>query len=296
MGVEILDNIIELRHIETLLSSFINEEVEDGRVYTSFSLVETGRLSSHEDETGKGTHLQNIPPSVRKMFVADEGMILVEADKKQGEAMIVAWLAEEEKLKEAFKRGEDIHEFNAKNLGKDRKYAKSRTHGWNYLLGAVKPKKVITEDCEAREKYFRTYPKIKLWQDKVIKEVYKTRRLINSFGRRRMFFERAEYEKDKSIKIGALAREAVAFLGQSTLVDDVNRSMIQIFYMGEPRIQLLHQGHDSLLWQLSESDLEWGVKLIKENFELPFICGGDILKIPVEVKKGRSWGEMEIIE
>jgi len=300
MGVEILDNIIELRHIETLLSSFINGEVEDGRVYTSFSLVETGRLSSHEDETGKGTHLQNIPPSVRKMFVADEGMILVEADKKQGEAMIVAWLANEHRMKEVFKSGGDIHKKNASYIFskseldvsyEERYIAKRMVHASNYGMG-INTMSSYTglskkDALEAQKKYFNAFPSILSWQSKVREEVKKYRSLSNSFGRKRMFFDRIGDD---------LFREAYAFVPQSTLVDDVNRSMIQIFYMGEPRIQLLHQGHDSLLWQLSESDLEWGVKLIKENFELPFICGGDILKIPVEVKKGRSWGEMEIIE
>ena len=116
---DLLDKILELRHINTILSNFIDVDIsKDSRLHTSFSLVETGRLSSHEDELGKGMHLQNIPgvqssseeevkfhTNVRKIFIADEGKVLIEADKKQGEAMIVAWLASELRMKEVFKSG-----------------------------------------------------------------------------------------------------------------------------------------------------------------------------------------------
>ena len=301
--LELLDKILELRHIDTIISNFIDVDIsDDSRIHTSFSLVETGRLSSHEDEVGKGTHLQNVPGptapeeesesfhvNVRRMFVADEGKILIEADKKQGENRILAYLAEEDKMKEAFKQGVDIHSFNARNIfgvrepsKVQRLYAKKRTHGWDYGLGAR-----TNEEREAKAKYFRAYPKIELWQKRIVEEVNKKRVLTNPFGRRRVFFAR---------KGPQLWQEAYAFLPQSTLVDDVNRSMIQIFYAAEPKLQLLHQGHDSLLFQIFQSQLEWAIDIIKQNFEIPFLCGGDILTIPVEIKTGLNWGEMKEVK
>jgi DNA polymerase I-like protein with 3'-5' exonuclease and polymerase domains len=294
----ILDSIIELRRIKTLISSFIDVKIDaDERLRTSFSFIETGRLSSHEDELGEGTHLQNVPPQVRKMFVADPGMMLVEADKKQGEAMIVAWLAGEERQKEVFRSGGDIHEFNAKNLGTDRQFAKTRTHGWNYGLGRHK-KKVMTHEDKAREKYFQAYPRIERWQKEVIGEVAKYRRLVNPFGRRRLFFGRVEWELDEfkhpiRPKFNETMTEAIAYLPQSTLVDDVNRGLIEFFYRGEPHLQILHQGHDSVLWQTKKDFVRWSVKLAKECFERKFVCGGDVLVIPIEIKVGNNWKEME---
>lgn len=56
-------------------------------------------------------------------------------------------------------------------------------------------------------------------------------------------------------------------------------------------MQILHQGHDSLLWQTRE--VERSIELARECLQRAFICGGDILTIPVEFKVGSSWGEMK---
>ncbi len=297
--LDILDKIIELRHTETLINSFINIEVDaNSRVHTSYKLLETGRLASSEDELGRGTHLQNIPGptardeesekyhvNIRRMYIADEGKVLIEADKKQGENRIVAWLAEETQMKEAFVKGLDFHMENAKRIFKtptpsasQRQFAKTRTHGWDYLLQAKNDQERV-----ARDAYFNAYPRLRLWQERVSREVSKSRRLTNPFGRTRLFFD----------KVGPkLFQEAIAFLPQSTLVDDVNRSMIELFYRGEPYLELLTQTHDSLLWQVKPNLVKWAVKLIKEFMQIPFICGGEQLTIPVEIKVGKNWGEI----
>jgi DNA polymerase-1 len=294
---ELLDAIIELRHLQTLMSNFLSAPVDaDRRVRTSFSLVETGRLSSHEDELGSGTHLQNMPTQLRGMFVADEGMTLVEADKKQGEAMIVAWLAEDESMKDVFRKGGDVHRINASYIfgkreedvtAEERYLAKRMVHASNYLMGintmAAYCNMLREEARAAQEAYFASFPKIRVWQNRVKEEVFKRRVLINPFGRRRIFFERLGDE---------LWREALAFLPQSTLVDDVNRGLVEFFYKAEPEIQILHQGHDSVLVQCKHSDLSMTINLLKECFERPFLCGGDVLTIPVEIKRGDNWKEM----
>ena len=91
-------------------------------------------------------------------------------------------------------------------------------------------------------------------------------------------------------------REMYAFIPQSTLVDDVNRAMIELFYRGELRLQLLDQGHDSLLWQVKTEDVEWSISLAREVMQRPFICGDDLLRIPIEVKVGENWGEMHEVK
>lgn len=285
----LLNQIIELRHLKTVKSNFLDIEVDkDNRIRTSYSIVETGRLASHEDELGEGTHLQNVPLEVRNMFIADEGKLLVEADKKQGEVMIVAWLAREERMKEAFKSGVDIHQFNADNLKMTRKMAKTYTHGWDY--GRKK-------EPEAREKYFIIYPGILRWQKEIRLELMKSKSLTNSFGRKRIFFGRLQYKweggKVVDLEENDTVREAYAYNPQSTLVDDLNRGLIELFYKGEPKIQILHQGHDSVLGQVEENEVGWATKLMKECLVKPFICGGDKLTIPIEIKVGKNWGEMK---
>ena len=307
---ELLDKILELRHIETLLSNFINVDIEDERIYTSYSLVETGRLSSHEDELGRGSHLQNVPGSnvsteeekqfhvnVRKIFVADEGKVLIEADKKQGEVMIVAWLANELRMKEVFKSGGDIHRKNAGYIfrksedsvtSNERYLAKRMVHASNYGMGSNTMAAYCgmskNEAQVAQKRYFEAFPNILSWQSKVREEVKKTRVLTNPFGRRRVFFDRMG--KD-------LFKEAYAFVPQSTLVDDVNKGTIELFYKGEPRLEILTQTHDSVLVQVKPEDVGWAIKLMKDCLEQPFLCGGELLTIPVEVKTGLSWGELK---
>ena len=295
---EILDKILHLRHIDTLLSNFIDIDIgSDSRVYTSYSFVETGRLASAEDELGRGSHLQNIPSQVRRMYIADEGKLLVEADKKQGEAMIVAWLADETRMKEVFKSGGDVHKRNASYIfnkpesaitSEERYLAKRMVHATNYGMStntmAIYCNISELDAKKAQSAYFAAFPRILTWQREVREQVSKTSILTNCFGRRRIFFERVGEE---------LFREAYAYNPQSTLVDDVNRSMVEIFFRGEPELQLLHQGHDSLLWQVDTQKASWAVGLIKKYMELPFFCGSEMIAIPVEIKVGRSWGELE---
>jgi len=162
-------------------------------------------------------------------------------------------------------------------------------------------KKIKTIEDQAREKYFQTYPRLESWQRSVIQEVAKYRKLTNPFGRKRIFFGRVEWELDefrKPIrpKFNETMTEAIAFLGQSTLVDDVNRGMIELFHRGERRLMILHQGHDSVLWQAKPEDVEWSVRVGRECLEKKFVCGGDVLTIPVEAKVGENWGEMKEVK
>ena len=108
--------------------------------------------------------------------------------------------------------------------------------------------------------------------------------LTNPFGRRRVFFDRMGED---------LFREAYAFVPQSTLVDDVNKGLIELFYKGEPGLEILTQTHDSVLIQVKLEDVSWAIKLMKDCLEQPFLCGGELLTVPVEIKVGENWGEMK---
>ena len=136
----------------------------------------------------------------------------------------------------------------------------------------------------AQKRYFEAFPNILSWQAKVRKEVKKTRVLTNPFGRRRVFFDRMGED---------LFREAYAFVPQSTLVDDVNKGLIELFYKGEPGLEILTQTHDSVLVQVKLEDVSWAIKLMKDCLEQPFLCGGELLTVPVEIKAGENWGEMK---
>jgi DNA polymerase-1 len=85
--------------------------IVDGRVFTSFlQVVKTGRMSSSQP------NLQNIPPELRRYFVAPSGRKLLIADYKQIELVTAAVVAGEEKLLEAFRRGDDVHALTARAI------------------------------------------------------------------------------------------------------------------------------------------------------------------------------------
>jgi len=85
--------------------------VVDGRVFSSFAqVVKTGRMSSSQP------NLQNIPPELRRYFVAPPGRKLLIADYKQIELVTAAVVAREEKLLEAFRRGDDVHALTARAI------------------------------------------------------------------------------------------------------------------------------------------------------------------------------------
>jgi DNA polymerase I len=82
-----------------------------GRVFSSFlQVVKTGRMSSSQP------NLQNIPPELRRYFVAPPGRKLLIADYKQIELVTAAVVAREEKLLEAFRRGDDVHALTARAI------------------------------------------------------------------------------------------------------------------------------------------------------------------------------------
>ena len=85
--------------------------VVGGRVYSSFhQVVKTGRMSSSRP------NLQNIPSGFRKYFVAPRGRKLLIADYKQIELVTAAVVSGEEKLLEAFRRGDDVHALTARGI------------------------------------------------------------------------------------------------------------------------------------------------------------------------------------
>ncbi len=118
----IIEALIEYRQLTKLKSTYTDGLVKvispDGRIHTSFHMTATatGRLSSTEP------NLQNIPVrtelggELRKMFVAGDGMVLVDADYSQIELRILAHISRDSRMAEAFAEGEDIHRVTASQV------------------------------------------------------------------------------------------------------------------------------------------------------------------------------------
>jgi DNA polymerase-1 len=171
----------------------------DGRVYATWRQIgagASGRMSCKEP------NLQQLPRDARfrRCFAAPAGRVLVKADYSQVELRIAAKLAGDERMLDAYHRGEDLHTNTARAvLGKqevtkaDRQLAKSLAFGLLYGMGAKSLAVYAssnfgvalteTEATRHRETFFRTYPGLRAWHQAVPNGTVQTRTLA---GRRRV--------------------------------------------------------------------------------------------------------------
>jgi len=185
----IIETILAYREIEKLRSTYgeslLSEVGEDGRIHATFrqTVARTGRLSS------EGPNLHNIPVRTeegrkfREAFVPQEGWELLVADYDQVELRIIAHLAGDEGLLEAFTHGEDIHRSVAAGVfgctpdevtHEQRERAKMVSYGLAYGMEAFGLARRLAGDvAEAREimdRYFTAFPGVKRYMDATVAE------------------------------------------------------------------------------------------------------------------------------
>ncbi|KKL20111.1 hypothetical protein LCGC14_2458750, partial [marine sediment metagenome] len=282
---------------------------KDGRMRCSYVIggTETGRLSSRKSVFGTGSNLQNVPPGVcRRMFVPDKGKVFLQPDLSQAEARVVAYLAEETSMIGVFDRGEDIHQLTADTLPKDfvpsgsaylnvdnpkRLFAKKHVHAFNYgeytKAFAERAGIPILLAETIRGKYFDTFPNIRAWQLRIQSELGKSKTMTTPLGRKRTFFGRWGEQ---------LFREAYAYVPQSVVGDVLNYAMIRL-YRDVPEIEFMLQIHDAFVIQCTNhsSVIQARIGQIREAFNIPIsICGRELV-IPIEIKVGDNWEDMEKI-
>lgn len=153
-----LSRIIKYRKARKLLSSYLEATLLNGRFMYALNPAgtDTGRMASKESHFWCGSQIQNIPPSVKEMFIPDEGYLLAEIDYAQSEARCVGYVAGDEKLIAVVESDKDYHCANAElffgilydimwdwEKGKIRpewndlrQLAKRTNHGANYNMGA----------------------------------------------------------------------------------------------------------------------------------------------------------------
>jgi DNA polymerase-1 len=166
---------------------------DDGRVYADWKQcgAKTGRMAC------SNPNLQNLPgdPAYRQCFTAPPGRVLVSADYSQIELRIAAKVAGEQRMIEAYRRGEDLHTMTARSMtGRqnitpaERKLAKPVNFGLIYGLGAASLSRkakaeygidLSVEDARRyRESFFRTYPAIQSWHNRIKRQKAKETRTL----------------------------------------------------------------------------------------------------------------------
>lgn len=294
----VLMAILEIRKRRDLIERYLDAGVDaDGRMRCLFdpSGTRTGRLASRANIYGSGTNLQNIPPKLRRMFVADPGKVFFYVDLSQAEARVVAWLARCESLIELFTSGRDIHKENAVRFFGEYKEEKRISvkrivHGSNYGEGIDRIVQVAAADgiklsrhevSIGQEAYFMLYPEIKenWWAD--VRRDLRYRLLTTPLGWKRHFYGRWDSNK--------FFNEGLAFQPQCTV--GVLAEMGMMACQDVPDSEILLNAHDAVLGQCDEDKAAVVIPAIVKAMEIPLMIHGKQLIIPADAKFGRNWEE-----
>ncbi|HZJ89590.1 MAG TPA: DNA polymerase I [Bacilli bacterium] len=298
----VIEDILEYRKYAKIISTYIDGLIphihEDGKVHTIFNqaLTTTGRLSS------KNPNLQNISVrdevgrEIRKAFYYENSLIL-SLDYSQIELRLLAAFAQETKLITIFNEGHDIHSETAKALfpledaDNARRKAKAVNFGIVYGIsdwGLAEQLKV--EPKESRlliEAFFKTYPELLNYREKLINDLMKDGYVETFTGRRRLIpeindpnYQRREFAK----------RAAMNAPLQGGAADIIKLAMIKVdefLVAGKYKSKLILQIHDELLFELHPDELFLidELKKIMEN-----VVTLDV-KLKVDSNYGKDWFE-----
>ena len=301
----IIPAIMDYRMLTKLKSTYadglLKEIREDGRIHTTFQnlVTATGRLSSTEP------NLQNIPvrtdlgAEIRKMFVPRPGCVLVDADYSQIELRVLAHIAEDEVMQQAFCAGNDIHTATAAQVfgvpiesvtPLQRRHAKAVNFGIVYGISEFS----LAEDIgvtryEAREyidNYLTNYRGVRAYMKKVVEDAREIGYTQTLYGRRRYIPELKS--SNFNVRSGA-ERITLNTPIQGTAADLIKLAMIRVenaLNAHYPEAQLLLQVHDELIVECPEAIAPEVAALISREME-----GVAALRVPLtaEAKFGKSW-------
>jgi len=287
------------------LPTFINKRTN--RIHTSYAMssTSTGRLSSSDP------NLQNIPirnkdgREIRSAFIAEEGNSLISADYSQIELRIIAHMANDNNLKQAFKEKIDIHSLTAsevfgvplKDMNNEiRRRAKAINFGIIYGISAFGLSNQLdisrSEASDYIRSYFEKFPSIKDYME-TTKEFAKDNGFVKTlFGRKCII--------DSSIN-GApggkafMDRAAINAPIQGTAADIIKRAMIKIpqtLKKENLSSKMIMQVHDELIFETKDEDIEKTIGLVKNemsNAHKPIIELS--VDLEVEAAFGKNWDQ-----
>jgi len=300
--------LLAYRSLSKLKSTYIDAlpkliNPRTGRVHTSYNqtVTATGRLSSSDP------NLQNIPirseegKRIRQAFIPEEGWLMLSADYSQIELRILAHLAGDSTLCEAFHRDEDIHARTASNIfgipledvtPEMRRQAKVINFGIIYGMSAFGLRKEL--DIEPKvasayiEGYFQKYQGVKEYIDSSLRESREKGYVTTLLGRRRYL---PEINSSNQIARNAAERTAINTPIQGTAADLIKVAMIQIHRRLKDlnlSTKMVMQVHDELVFECPEGELEQASRIIREGMEGVMKCS---VPLRVSIACGRNWNE-----
>ena len=273
----------------------------DGRIRTTFQnlVTATGRLSSTEP------NLQNIPvrtdlgAEIRKMFIPQAGHVLVDADYSQIELRVLAHIADDKVMRNAFIAGDDVHTVTAAQVfgvepeqvtSLQRRHAKAVNFGIVYGISEFS----LAEDIgvsrwEAKDyidSYLAHYSGVREYMKQVVVDAREKGYTATMYGRKRYIPELTA--SNFNIRSGA-ERIALNTPIQGTAADLIKLAMIRVenaLNAQYPEAKLLLQVHDELIVECPETIASQVAELVSREMQ-----NVAALSVPLqaEAKYGKSW-------
>ena len=303
----IVSKILEYRSLSKLYSTYIEGIIncirEDGKIHTIFTqtLTRTGRLSSIEP------NLQNIPMKseygrlIRKAFIPEEDSVIMSSDYSQIELRVFAHLSGVKDLIDAFNKNDDIHMRTAmdifgvieedvtKNM---RRQAKAVNFGILYGISSFG----LSEDLgisvkEAKDfidKYFETYPGVRDYMDKEIKDATKNGFVKTIMNRKRII----EELKNSNRNIRSMGeRMALNTPIQGSAADILKKAMVEIdeeFKKQSIKSKMLLQVHDELIFNVYNDEIDKVKDIVYDIMTNTYKL---LVPLDVDIEMGNSWYE-----
>ena len=303
----IVSLVLEYRTMTKLKSTYCDGLIKciapDGRIHSTLNQTETrtGRISSAEP------NLQNIPVrsevgrEFRKFFIAREGCVLVDADYSQIELRVLAHIADDENMIEAFNENMDIHTITASQVfGMPVDYvtplmrsrAKAVNFGIVYGIGAFSLAKDIGVSRAEADSYIKGYlarfSGVERYMDQVIEQAKRDGYVTTLFNRRR-YLPELTASNAMLRKFGERVARNMPI--QGTAADIIKIAMIKVsdrLKAENLRAKLIMQVHDELIVEAPEDEAQTVMQIVGEEMENA--CRMKV-KLTADVHCGRSWYE-----
>lgn len=303
----IIESLLDYRKFSKIMSTYIEglkKHIQpDQKIHTTFNqtMTQTGRLSSSDP------NLQNISVrdeegrEIRKAFVAKEGHVLLSADYSQIELRMLAHMANETHMIQAFQEDVDIHNktatliFHCQSDEVDssmRRIAKTVNFGIVYgqtAFGLSTQLKISRKEAtEFMDSYFASYPNIHQFMNTLIEQCKEKGYVETLFHRRRMIPE----INDKNFMTREFGKRAAMNAPiQGSAADLIKIAMIRVneaMKKANVKSKMLLQIHDELIFEVPEEELDQMKALVKEAME-----NAMELRVPLKasIQAGKTWYE-----
>lgn len=303
--------ILEQRQLEKLRSTYVDAlpalvNPDTGRLHTSFSQTGavTGRLSS------SNPNLQNIPirteigREIRRAIVAPPGWQLISADYSQVELRVLAHMAQEPLLIEAFLADQDIHAVTAarlfgvplpqvsrsqRSLGKTINFA--TIYGVSEFGLSSRTELTREQARQFLEHYFQTYPHIRTFLDQTLEQA-RTQGFVQTLLGRKRFFPELQSGRLPYNQRTAVERAAINAPIQGTAADIMKIAMIRLHSQLAAagfQARLLLQVHDELVLEAPPDELNAVAELTRKTMANAFELG---VPLKVDVEIGPNWRDL----